>query len=110
MGWLKGAWKWALTVLLVALAVAVFVYLISKGKNYEAKRALADAVDHWAKRKIDARKIKITELEKDLKKNQPKIDKLTKEIDSIEGDLKKKHEKRDLSAEEIANRWDNINV
>ena len=45
-----------------------------------------------------------------LEKNDPKIEKLQTKIKEAKDELKRKHEARGLSAEEIAERYSNLNV
>jgi uncharacterized protein HemX len=110
VGWLKKSWGWILAIILVAIAIAAFLVLISRGKRKEANRALADATDAWFGKAIQNKKEKITKLEQDIEANQPKIEKLTQEIEAGKKELKRKHGNLGLTAQEIAERFANLSI
>jgi uncharacterized protein HemX len=104
------AWGWIVAAVVFLVGVALAIYFRSLGDKRAAANARADAIEKNADRRIKQKRVKIEKLKGDLKKNQPKIDKLEEQIAKDKGILEEKFTAVGLSAEEAAARLNKIRL
>ena len=101
---------WLLAGLAVGAGAFVVVMHLMRGRKGDALKASVDMMVEWHRTEVAAKQARIDELKKDFEANKSKIDKLNKQLAAKRDRLNAAYTKSGLTADEISERFNRINL